>query len=254
MLSRINERTARLATMIILVFTVLTCLCYLTIFINPYMPLNPFPPPTNTPRESPTPPGGAPAGPTFPPTWTPTHTATPTDTPLPTDTPTVTPTRTHTPAPTFTPTATRTPAPPPPSPRPPTATRTHTPIPSPTPWPFEQEGYLYKVRNDKNAAGCNWLGVGGQVFDARGIPLPGVTIRCGAGGWEGLGVSGTKSEYGLAGWEVYLYPEPIDRIWYCEVVQAGVAVSPRVQFATTTQTSEQGCDQNLILLDFRKTS
>ncbi len=251
MLSRVTERTARLATVVILVLTVLTCLCYLTIFINPRIPLNPFPPPTNIPRESPTPPGGVPAGPTFPPTWTPTHTATPTDTPLPTDTPTVTSTPTNTPAPTFTPTATRTPAPPPP---PPTATRTSTPIPSATPWPFVKEGYVYKIRNDKNAAGCSWLGVGGEVFDASGIPLPGVTVRCGSGGWEGSGVSGTKSEYGLAGWEVYLYSGPIDRTWYCEVVQGGVAVSLREQFTTTTQTSEDGCDQNLVLLDWKKTS
>jgi hypothetical protein len=85
--------------------------------------------------------------------------------------------------------------------------------------------------------------------------LPGVTIRCGAGGWVGPeGVSGWKSEYGLAGWEVPLYNQPRDETWYCEVVQAGVAVSPRVQFTTTTQTPENGCDQNLVLMDFKKTS
>jgi hypothetical protein len=246
MLSRINDRVALLVTVFILALTLMTCLCYLTIFINPRMPLNPFPPPREVAIASATPTVSEGEGvPTFPPTWTPTHTATPTETPLPTDTPTITPTPTDTPTPTFTSTATRTPAPPP------TATSTRTPTPSPTPWPYEQHGYVYKVANDKNEAGCAWLGVGGQVYDAVGVPLPGVTVRCWSGGWEGTGVSGEHSEYGLAGWEVYLYDEPRDATWNCQVVQGGVGVSPIVTFTTTTS---NGCNSNSVRLDFKATS
>jgi hypothetical protein len=248
MLSRIGDRVALLATVIILVLTLMTCLCYMTIFINPRMPLNPFPPPREVAVASATPTrtaGAGPGVPTFPPTWTPTHTATPTDTPLPTDTPTITPTPTETPTPTYTPTSTRTPAPPP------TATSTRTPTPSPTPWPFEQHGYTYMLPNDKNDAGCDWLGVGGQVYDAQGIPFPGVTIRCWSGGWEGTGVSGQHPEYGPAGWEVYLYNQPRDATWNCQVVQGGAGVSPVVTFTTTTN---NGCNLNSVRIDFKRTS
>jgi hypothetical protein len=245
MLSRINDRVALLATVVFLALTVMTCLCYLTIFINPQMPLNPFPPPRGVGVASPTPTRTPEAGATFPPTWTPTHTSTPTDTPLPTDTPTVTPTATSTPTPTFTPTATRPPAPPP------TATSTNTPIPSPTPWPYLQHGYTYTVPNDKNDAGCEWLGVGGQVYDAQGIPLPGVTIRCWIGGYDfPTSVSGYHSEYGPGGWEVPLYDEPRDATWNCQVVEGGTGVSPVVVFTTTTQ---NGCNLNSVRIDFKRT-
>lgn len=243
MLTRISDRVAMLVTIVVLVLTVLTCLCYLTIFINPNMPLNPFPPPRGasaTPTRT-----EVPAGPTFPPTWTPTHTATPTNTPIPTDTPTVTPTSTHTPTPTSTPTATRTPRPPA------TATATHTPAPTATPWPYAQHGYTYMMANDKNDAGCDWLGVGGQVYDAQGIPLPGVSIRCWAGTYEGTSVSGSHPEYGLAGWEVYLFDKPRDMTWSCQVVQGGVGASPVVVFTTTTA---NGCNLNSVRIDFKKTS
>ncbi len=242
MLSRIDESMARLVIVIVLVLTGVTCLCYLTIFINPRVPLNPFPPPREIAAASPTP-STAVSRPTFPPTWTPTQTATPTDTPLPTDTPTITPTRTHTATPTSPPTATWTPRPPA------TATPTKAPSPTPTPWPYVQHGYTYKLPNDINDAGCDWLGVGGQVFDAQGIPLPGVTIRCWAGTFEGTGVSGMHPEYGLAGWEVYLFDEPRDMTWNCQVVEGGVGVSPVVTFTTTT---ENGCNQNWIKLDWKR--
>jgi hypothetical protein len=245
MLSRISDRVARLVTIVVLALTVLTCLCYLTIFVNPRMPLNPFPPPREVAWPSPTPTTGPSAAPTFPPTWTPTPTATPTATPLPTDTPTITPTPTNTPTPTFTPTATRPPAPPP------TATPTRAPSPTPTPWPYMQHGYTYMVPNDKNDAGCDWLGVGGQVYDVQGIPLPGVTVKCWAGGFVGTSVSGQHPEYGFAGWEVYLYDGPRDMTWNCQVLQGGVGASPVVVFSTTTY---NGCNQNSVRLDFKRTS
>ncbi len=246
MLSRISDRVALLATVVFLALTVMTCLCYLTIFINPQMPLNPFPPPREGRAASATPTRTPEGAATFPPTWTPTYTATPTDTPEPTNTPTITATPTDTATPTFTPTATRPPAPPP------TATSTSTPIPSPTPWPYVQHGYTYMFPNDKNDAGCDWLGVGGQVYDAQGIPLPGVSIRCWIGGYVfPVSVSGSHPEYGPAGWEVNLYDEPRDETWSCQVIQGDTGVSPVVTFTTTTN---NGCSLNSVRIDFKRTS
>lgn len=244
MLSRISDRVALSVTIVALVLAVLTGLCYLTVFINPHMPLNPFPPPREAALASPTP-TKVPAGPTFPPTWTPTNTATPTDTPIPTDTPTITPTPTATATPTSPPTATWTPRPPA------TATPTSTPSPTATPWPYVQHGYTYMAPNDKNDAGCDWLGVGGQVYDVQGIPLPGVTVRVWAGAWEGESTSGHHPEYGSAGWEVYLFDGPRDMTWSCQVVQGGTGVSPVVVFTTTTS---NGCNLNSVRIDFKKGS
>jgi len=246
MLSRIGDRVALLATVVFLALTVMTCLCYLTIFINPQMPLNFFPPPREEEAASATPTRTPEGAATFPPMWTPTHTATPTDTPVPTDTPTITATPTDTATPTFTPTATRPPAPPP------TATSTHTPTPSPTPWPYVQHGYTYMLPNDKNEAECDWLGVGGQVYDAQGIPLPGVSIRCWIGGYGfPTSVSGMHPEYGPAGWEVNLYDQPRDETWSCQATEGSTGVSPVVTFTTTTN---NGCNLNSVRIDFKRTS
>ena len=242
MLSRINDRVALLATVVFLALTVLTCLCCLTIFINPYMPLNPFPPPRGVGVASPTPTRTPEAGATFPPTWTPTHTATPTDTPLPTDTPTITPTATNTPTPTFTPTATRTPAPPP------TATRTHTPIPSPTPWPYVLDSMTAKL-NDLNGAGCSWLGAAGRINGAGTAEIvAGIGVRVSSNGWSQTCGYGDTSAYGSAGWEVYLDDHPKAGTWYAQVVDAsGAPLSEKVTFQTI-----DNCYTNLILIDFRK--
>jgi len=88
------------------------------------------------------------------------------------------------------------------------------------------------------------------MYDATGVPLPGVTIRCWGGTHDGTSVSGSKSEYGLAGWEVYLGNGPRDMDWNCQVVQVGTGISPVVAFTTTT---ENGCNQNSVRIDFKKT-
>jgi hypothetical protein len=105
--------------------------------------------------------------------------------------------------------------------------------------------------NDKNEAGCDWLGVGGQVLDAHGIPVPGVSVRCWAGGFEGISLSGGHPEYGPAGWEVYLYDRPRDATWNCQVVEGSTGVSPVVTFTTTTN---NGCNLNSVRIDFKRTS
>ncbi len=93
----IQQEGYQIATLVVIVAIVLVCMCYLLIFINPQVALNPLKPPVPTPTIV-----------RLPPTWTPTPTSTftPTFTPTPTDTPTPTPTFTHTP--TNTPIATRT--------------------------------------------------------------------------------------------------------------------------------------------------
>jgi hypothetical protein len=110
-----QDEMFQMATLVIVVVTVIVLIAYAVIFVNPRIAINPFKPllPTPTLFE------GLPA------TWTPTLTSTPTETftptltetPTPTDTPTLTPSTTPTIIP---PTSTRRPATW--TPRPPTAT------------------------------------------------------------------------------------------------------------------------------------
>lgn len=95
--------------------SILACVCYATIFLQPDLPFNPLRPSRATSiaatlsAQTPTVTITSTPVPTFPPTWTPTNTATPFLTKTPTDTRTPTPSRTATGTPTPFPTLTPTP-------------------------------------------------------------------------------------------------------------------------------------------------
>ncbi len=201
---RMSDRTLEVITIIILLLTVLTAMVYVAIGVNPYIFLNPFPPP----RPGQTTAGQQSAGiaalpaetatPTFPPTWTPTLTNTPTmtKTPTPTGTPTATatPTATHTPPPTSTslPPATRRPPPPP------------TPTPPP---PFEFVQLLV-------GPNCQWAGFHGIIWGANDLPLSGVQVKV----WNEEGWWTLSSASDING--IYQAPIPYDKAkgrWWLQV-------------------------------------
>jgi len=190
--------TARLLnqlTLLLLALSGLAILVYAVIFL-----VNPFGPreiasnaPAHTATITLTPSATRPA------TWTPSPTSTPTGTPGPSPTPSDTPT----PGPT----------------RPPVATRTFTPSPTPigptfSPFRYTQTNDKVRFVRDPYGAACGtWMGVGGEVLDVDGSPLPGVTIV----GWGGpvseqdkrAFVSGSSSRinelYGSpAAYEIYI--------------------------------------------------
>ncbi|MBC7243286.1 MAG: hypothetical protein H5T60_12685, partial [Anaerolineae bacterium] len=162
---RMSDRTLEVITIIILLLTVLTAMVYVAIGVNPYIFLNPFPPPR--PGETAEQPAGVAAlpaetaTPTFPPTWTPTPTNTPTMTKTPT--PTGTPTATATPTATHTPPPTSTPLPP--------ATRRPPPPPTPTPPPPFEFVQLLVGPN------CHWAGFHGVIWGANDLPLSGIQVK-----------------------------------------------------------------------------
>ena len=51
MLDRLDDRVVELLTILIVIVILLTCLCYATIFFNPSVVFNPFPPATSTPSD-----------------------------------------------------------------------------------------------------------------------------------------------------------------------------------------------------------
>lgn len=188
-----RDRIFNVLSLTMLALTGLTFLCYLSIAINPFLPLNPFPPERadaleaeEQPRVTPT---GAPVA-----TWTPTSTPTTTPTPPPSFTPTITPT----PEPTS----------PPATAIPPTPTFTVTPAPvtpraTRSPHPFS-----YEIVYETPYYGCSWMGVAGTVEDLDGNPLVGYPIHIWGGGIDTVVAAGSKQLYGDAGWEQFFTNQP----------------------------------------------
>jgi hypothetical protein len=200
---KVSDALLRGLALLFLMLSLLVGGIYLIIFIDPYVPINPFPPPSSRPTAKPTPEGPV-AVITFPPTWTPTPTFTPSPTPTPTSTPTPTPTFTPTPTPTFTPTPT-------PRPRPPT------PTPTPTP-PPPYEPINWGVRRN-----CAWRGVHGTIWGAHGLPLAGIYVKI----WDEAGhsvMAGPTDYDGI--YSIYIpYSALSDGRWWLQVIENGQPAS-----------------------------
>jgi hypothetical protein len=199
--------------------------------------------PTLTPTYTPEP---VTAAPLLVATWTPVS-AEPVAAPLqPTNTlrPPLTPSIT----PTFPPaTPTRTPTP--------TPTETPTPGPSPTitqtrsPFPFTKSDHTpFYLQNFANQAGCNWMGIAGEVLDLNRNPAPSGQYRVHI--WESgidqrVPVGGAPA-YGPSGWEQFLFDSPVVRDYSVQLETVnGTPVSQVYRV-----TSRASCNQNLIRLDF----
>lgn len=148
-------------------------------------------------------------------TFTPTRTLPPTFTPAPpTLTPTPTVTWTTTPRATDTPTLTLTPS--------------HTPTPTETPIPFP-----YRVMDEPefranfaNSLGCDWQGLGGQIFDAAGQELSAdlaqaLRVHVISDSVDTVVRVGTNSFYGeRTGWEVQTSTSPVAELVYVRLERA----------------------------------
>ncbi len=207
----------------------------LAIFINPQSGLNPFPPPPlpevlQLPSPTPT------AIQILPPTWTPI----PTRTPRPTRTATITPTFTATLPPT------------------PSETATATLLPE------QDVHYKVSLGSPKAIAvtkfhpevGCNWMGVGGQVFDDKGSAVTNGSVILVISGWLGgeylekTGIVGMAPQFGPAGYEIQLGDAPLASQGTLSIqlfdTQGNPLTNP-LPFDTT-----DACDRNLILINFTR--
>jgi len=182
------------------------------------------------------------------PTWTPlaappTATSLPGNTRLPTSTPSPVPTLpSRTPTPTHTPTPSNTPTPTPTGPTPtPSSTRSAFPFTKTDNSPFYLQNYA-------NTAGCNWLGVAGEVLDLNRNPVsPGsyVVHVWGSDIDERLLV-GSAPAYSPSGWEQFLFDSPVIRDYNVQLeTPNGTAVSQIYRVQTRSS-----CNENLLRLDF----
>lgn len=197
----------------------------LILFFNPYISFNPYPPPTlpstlgpptitSTPEIS------------LPPTWTPLPSETATSTPAPSDTPAPSPTAE------------------------PDETEEGGPVSSE---PFApQEGSPIFTPNIANDLECQWMGVGGQIFDINGEPIQGLGLHL-EGSLAGADIeldslSGSAPSLGPAGYVFNLADAPVaseGSLWIQVNDTAGVTLSEQVFFDTS-----ESCDENFVLVNW----
>lgn len=182
------------------------------------------------------------------PTWTPISTGpVPTAPPLNTLGPTLTPSLTPI-LPSRTPTPTETPTP--------SDTPTETPIgPSPTAsatraaFPFTKSDVSpFYLQNFANNAGCQWMGIAGEVLDLNRNPVPPGSYRVHVWG-SGIDArldAGTAPSYSPSGWEQFLFNSPVVRDYSVQLESPnGTAVSQIYNV-----TSRASCNENLVRFDF----
>ena len=132
----------------------------------------------------------------------------------------------------------------------PTITATTTPLP----YHLQSVNPVYLQNFVHPEAGCNWMGVGGQVFDKQGNPTPNLVV------WvmgmvdgqviEQVVLTGTTAgdSYGKAGYEAVLSTKPLntENVFSIQILNLdGDVLSERVFFPTSDQ-----CDENLIIINF----
>lgn len=102
-------------------------------------------------------------------------------------------------------------------------------------------------------AGCNWLGVAGQVFDQSGRPLPGLIVEVG-GRLNGrqigplVSMTGSAPALGPGGYALNLSSTAADSTdsLYIQVNNLDGAPQTRRFFFDTSS----ACDQNLVVINF----
>jgi hypothetical protein len=103
-------------------------------------------------------------------------------------------------------------------------------------------------------ANCDWMGVGGQALDKEGTPMAGLFTKLG-GDIDGqtldpplLGMTGTATQYGAAGYELTIAGKPLasNRTLWIQLFDAEMhPLSERISFDTFAD-----CERNLILINF----
>lgn len=104
-------------------------------------------------------------------------------------------------------------------------------------------------------AGCDWAGIGGQIFNQRGLPEDGVVVRI-SGMLEGddrveYALSGSSQQFGAGGYEIALADHALnaDGLQLQLFDLAGEAKSPVVIVRLLSN-----CQQNLTVVNFRQTT
>ena len=128
------------------------------------------------------------------------------------------------------------------------------------PAPIDETSFLYTLQDGAPAAiqnfvepelGCNWFGVGGQVFDSEGVPMTGIIVEV-SGTLDGqetlrFAVTGTTLELGPGGFNIELADHPIasqGTLFFQLLDNTATPLSALVSLDTYNS-----CDKNLLLIN-----
>jgi hypothetical protein len=101
-------------------------------------------------------------------------------------------------------------------------------------------------------AGCNWMGLGGQVFNLEGIAVPNLVVKL-TGTLNGevvdlFALTGGALNLGPGGYEFKLSDHPIsstESLWVSIFDKDGNEISNRVAISTY-----ESCDKNFVVVNF----
>lgn len=128
--------------------------------------------------------------------------------------------------------------------------------PRPEPFFVLQPGNPIPLENFlKPDLGCNWMGVGGQIFDLQGLPMTNYLIQIegelDSGKISLLALTGGTPQLGPGGYLLEIASHPIESSGklYLQVLDlAGRVLSDKVFITTYSE-----CEKNFILLNFSQT-
>lgn len=106
----------------------------------------------------------------------------------------------------------------------------------------------------RTEAGCNWMGVGGQVLDQLGMPVVNLIVEVG-GELDGtplleLGIAGGEVVFGPGGYVVTISDRPINSdgtIWIQLFDLSGKPQTKKIYLTTYSN-----CERNLLLVNFNE--
>lgn len=115
--------------------------------------------------------------------------------------------------------------------------------------PFIKTEYSpFYLKNFANNAGCDWMGVAGEVLDLARNPVAAgsYTVHVWGSGIDARLTVGTAPAYSPSGWELFLFDSPVVRDYEIQLeTSSGTAVSSIYAFQT-----RGSCDENLVRFDF----
>jgi hypothetical protein len=120
---------------------------------------------------------------------------------------------------------------------------------------LQSEPYPVRASDLDPQKTCEWSGVGGEVLDIQGNPVPGINVRFG-GSINGVELetlttlTGTAEQYGESGYEFKIADEPFDTflsLWVQLVDENDEPLSAKTPFSAYND-----CDNNLIIINFKQ--
>lgn len=106
----------------------------------------------------------------------------------------------------------------------------------------------FYLKNFTNNAGCDWMGVAGEVLDMDHNPVAAgsYSVHVWGSGIDFRISVGTAPAYSPSGWELFLFDSPVVRDYEIQLeAVSGTAVSAIYAFQTRAS-----CNENLVRFDF----